>query len=224
MLLLFDLDGTLLTANGMGHTAVDHAVSQVLGREASSEGVSFSGKTDRQIFREVLKREADQDPNDELVRATSNAYEAYCAERMTSSTVDALAGSRALLDTLQSLETRMGLLTGNIESMAYRKLECAGLGGVLGFGAFGSDAEDRDALPAIAADRAAARYGARFSGPDVVVIGDTPRDIGCARAFGARAVAVSTGHYDADALAEHQPDVLYTALPTAADLLAALQE
>ena len=97
----------------------------------------------------------------------------------------------------------MGLLTGNLEPLGYGKIARIGLGPAeLPFGAFGSDAADRNALPAIAAQRASAALGREVTGADLVIIGDTPRDIACARAAGATAVAVATGRHGADELAE----------------------
>jgi phosphoglycolate phosphatase-like HAD superfamily hydrolase len=95
------------------------------------------------------------------------------------------------------------MLTGNLEPLAYAKVGRIGLGeSELPFGAFGSDDADRNALPAVAARRASERYGREVTTAELVVIGDTPRDIACARAAGSRVVAVTTGRYDARQLRE----------------------
>ena len=95
------------------------------------------------------------------------------------------------------------MLTGNLEPLAYRKIERIDLSAAeLPFGAFGSDHADRNTLPVIAAQRASERFGREVAHEELVIIGDTPRDIACARAVGAVAVAVATGYYSADDLRE----------------------
>ncbi len=102
----------------------------------------------------------------------------------------------------------LGLVTGNVQQGARLKLDHFGLWDAFEVGAFGSDDRGRDRLPAIAIDRAEAKTGCRFHGADVVVVGDTPADIQCARAVGATAVAVATGQPARETLAGCQPDML----------------
>src|SRR5690606_32166166 len=125
-------------------------------------------------------------------------------------------------DHLAGTDLPLGLLTGNLQPMAYLKLGRIGLGDFFPFGAFGSDHEDRNCLPEVALARAEAHTGRRYAGKDVVVIGDTPRDIECGNAVGAFTVAVATGHYDRDALASHAPDLLLDTLEGADRLLEAV--
>jgi phosphoglycolate phosphatase len=101
-------------------------------------------------------------------------------------------------------------VTGTAVGGARVKLQPTGLWPRFRLGAYGSDHADRRALPGVAAGRAQALMGRSFAGVDTVVIGDTPRDIDCARAFGATAVAVATGWHTPESLAEHQPDHLFT--------------
>ena len=221
---LFDLDGTLLTAHGAGRQAVESALSDALGRPVSSEGVSFSGKTDLQILREVLALQAlDGHDLDDLVRACGTAYEGLMLAAMCPGAASALPGAEAAVQAVADAGHRMGVLTGNIESCAYAKLDAAGLGGRFAWGAFGSDDEDRDRLPAHAARRYAAHYGEAVGADAFVLVGDTPRDIACARAAGAAVVAVATGRYSRDALAAHAPDLVLDSLEDARPLLAFLR-
>ena len=224
-LLLFDIDGTLLTANGTGRPAVEAALADLTGTEISTEGISFSGKTDPQILREVLAQ------NDVDGAWTNGRFsEAIEAFRQTMhrvfdpATVDALDGAQALVHRLaDEARAQLALLTGNLEEMAYLKVGAIGFDRAhFPFGAFGSDAEDRNALPAIALDRATSHAGRAFAGGEAVIIGDTPRDIECGRAAGCYTVAVATGRFDADALAEHEPDVLLTDLVDTDRALAAI--
>jgi phosphoglycolate phosphatase-like HAD superfamily hydrolase len=103
----------------------------------------------------------------------------------------------------------VGLLTGNVERGAVVKLRSSGLLPCFRIGAYGSDDADRRRLPAIARDRAAALTGRDFAFSDLVIIGDTPLDVDCARACGARAVAVATGQHSVDELAATRPDLLF---------------
>jgi phosphoglycolate phosphatase-like HAD superfamily hydrolase len=120
-------------------------------------------------------------------------------------------GIPSLLDALEArTDVLLGLLTGNVESGASLKLRAAGLDPArFRVGAFGSDHEDRPALPAIAQSRAAALLGRAVAGDAVVIIGDTPADVACGRGIGARAVAVATGHFTTTDLAAHDPHAVF---------------
>jgi phosphoglycolate phosphatase-like HAD superfamily hydrolase len=207
-LLLFDIDGTLLHANGTGRTAVEKALTDLCGRSISTDGVTFSGKTDPAIMREILEANG-LDPADTLVRDALDVYEETAHAAFDPDTVDALPGTTALLDRLAPRqEVHLGLLTGNIESMAYRKLNAVDFDHHFAFGAFGSDHSERHHLPPVAVARALAHTGHQFRGADVVIIGDTQHDIHCGRHVGALSVAVCTGRYARGELAAHEPDVL----------------
>ena len=209
-LLLFDIDGTLLHANGSGRRAVEDALSRLCGRRISTEDVSFSGKTDPQIMRDILRingLDPDQSPN--LVDDALSAYEETALRSLQPDDVELLPGVSALLERLaETAHVQLALLTGNIESMAYRKLEAVNLDGYFAFGAFGSDHADRNALPAVALRRALDHTGHAFAGPDTVIIGDTAHDITCGRSIDAFAIGVCTGRYSRTDLAPHNPDVL----------------
>jgi phosphoglycolate phosphatase-like HAD superfamily hydrolase len=117
---------------------------------------------------------------------------------------------RDLLDALEGHNVFVSsLLTGNVERLAEAKLRVAGIGDYFRVrGAFGSDAEDRNHLPAIAAERISAHLGRSLSPDRFVIVGDTPRDIACARYFGAPVVAVASGRHTVEELAEFAPDAL----------------
>ena len=207
-LLLFDIDGTLVRTNGSGRRAVENALSELVGRPVSTGGVGFSGKTDPQIMREVLGAN-DVTVSDELVQEAIDVYTQAASDAMHASDVTMLPGVADLLNVLHAHDdAHLGIVTGNVEHMAYRKLEAVEIDRFFGFGAFGSDHPDRNRLPPLAIDRAHAHTGIRFAAEHVVVIGDTGRDVECSRESGARAVAVCTGHYGRDDLAAHEPDAL----------------
>lgn len=209
-LLLFDIDGTLLTTHGLGRRVVVDALSAVCGRPITTDGVVFSGRTDPQILRDVLRGSGLDEPEAaSLLPHALAAYTEVLRERLRPHHVEVLPGVRALLDRLAEQETvRLGLLTGNAETTAYLKLEAAGLATHFPFGAFGSDHADRHRLPPVAVQRAQVHTGRAFSGKDVVIIGDTEHDLHCGRGIGAFAVGVCTGRYGREELLPHGPDVL----------------
>lgn len=207
-LLLFDVDGTLLKADGSGRAAIEQAVSSVTGTTASTDGVSFSGRTDPAIFRDVLRVNG-LPTRASLLEDVLDAYIEAALTTLQSSNVRRLAGSDALLSLLaRRSDVVLGLVTGNVEPIAYHKLQTVGLDGYFSLGAFGSDHADRSRLPPLAAQRAEEAVGRSFSPDQTVVIGDTPLDVDCARAAGARAVAVCTGGAARSELASVGPDLL----------------
>ncbi len=207
MLLLFDIDGTLVAGATDAHRDALHAaLREVHGVDASSvrRPLAPAGRTDGEIARSLLLSagvSAERiDDRADLVR------EACCREYVQRATEDlshtVLPGVRSLLEWLGSLDgVMLGLVTGNYECVARRKLTCAGIGAVFpsGVGGFGSDSEDRSALPSIARRRAGER-GRPYPRSQTIVIGDTPRDIACARADDLRCFAVATGPFAADEL------------------------
>ncbi|MEM1126259.1 MAG: HAD hydrolase-like protein [Bacteroidota bacterium] len=219
-LLLFDIDGTLLLTHGLGRRTIAGVLEDLTGRTATMEGIPFSGRTDLAILSDVLRINGIP-PTPEQIETLITSYEIAMTQALLRASLTRLPGTAVLLQTLAARpDVCLGLLTGNVEAMAYRKLEAVGLASFFAFGAFGGDHPERPMLPPIAMDRAAAHTGHRFAGPDVVIIGDTEHDIHCGRGVGARSVAVCTGGYTEQDLAAHEPDVL---LPDLADTEAFLE-
>jgi phosphoglycolate phosphatase-like HAD superfamily hydrolase len=208
-LVLFDIDGTLLSASGAGRRALDRAMRDVYGTSGPIESYDFRGGTDPQIIRDLLGRAGFEEPA--ILAGEAAVYRRY-AEVLEEEVgdgrgVSVYPGVRELVETLAARDdVLVGLLTGNIEVGARIKLRPTGLWPFFRLGAYGSDHADRTRLPQVAASRAERLVGRVFLGPDTVIIGDTPRDIGCARAFGARAIAVATGWHSLEDLAAHRPD------------------
>lgn len=224
-LLLFDIDGTILRTDGSGRRSVGHALRTHFGREYPFDAVSYSGKTDPQIFSEVMALGGlSPDESARELDAVIAHYETQMREELRPHNVTLLAGVAALLDRLAADDrVALALLTGNTEAMAYLKLAAVGLDHHFGFGAFGSDSGRRGDLPAIAVERAHGRLGRRFVGKDVLIIGDTEHDVTCGQEIGAYAVAVATGHYTRAMLEPHGPDLLLDSLEDADAFLAALE-
>jgi phosphoglycolate phosphatase len=209
VLLLFDIDGTLLLRAHVEHReALADAVREVWGvGDPGSDAVRAAGRTDGEIARRICLLGGVDAARfdacaDDFRAACARAYARRCPrdlrDRLAPGVPEALSALAARPGTVLSL------VTGNLEPIARLKLERAGLAGWFraGQGAFGSDAEDRTELPAIARRRAGALDGgAPYPRERTVVIGDTPRDIACARADGVRCVAVATGPYGAAQLA-----------------------
>ncbi len=207
MVLLFDIDGTLLQGHGVGRRAIEATLTDTFGRAFDTSSISFSGKTDRQIFRQILALAVEAGIEVDDPDAAHEQFATTYAERMHGALVDAhveaLPGALDLVRQLAGDGAELGLLTGNLEPLAYAKVGRIALGRAeFPFGAFGSDDEDRNALPAVAIERATAHLGRTVAPAEVVVIGDTPRDIACARAGGCVAVAVATGRFGASELAD----------------------
>jgi phosphoglycolate phosphatase-like HAD superfamily hydrolase len=224
-LVLFDVDGTLLTASGAGRRALDQALRDVYGTAGPIDAYDFRGGTDPQIVRDLLSLAGLDDrtigaSEDALYRRYQTLLEAEVGDGRG---VSVYPGVRDLVESLVGrADAVVGLLTGNIEAGARIKLRPTGLWPHFRLGAYGSDDGDRTRLPRIAAGRAEALLGRAFGGPDTVVIGDTPRDIGCARAFGARAIAVATGWHSVDDLAAHRPDHVFVDFSDREGALAAI--
>lgn len=211
MLVLFDIDGTLLIRASTEHArAVLAAIEDVWGVAVGEiPPVQAAGRTDIEIARQILAFHAVEGMAfDERLPAFREATEAHY-ERLVPEDLSAhvAPGADVTLAALAADEAvRLSLVTGNLEAVAHLKLASAGIGGYFarGQGGFGSDAEDRAALPGIARARAGAAWngGAAWPRERTVVVGDTPRDIACARADGVRVIAVPTGPYGAEDLRE----------------------
>ncbi|MBV9488963.1 MAG: HAD hydrolase-like protein [Verrucomicrobia bacterium] len=207
-LFLFDLDGTLLTTDGAGRAALKLASADVLGVDEDLNDIVVSGNTDSNICREILAKHrlpfAESTLNQLL-----GAYLARLVDQLKVKPGRVLPGVVALLEFIGRTTAAKGLLTGNLRRGADLKLRTHNLSRYFDFGAFGDDSFDRNNLGPIALGRAQARYKTRIVPADTYVIGDTPRDVACARAFDAKAVAVATGYYSMEELAETQPDFLW---------------
>jgi phosphoglycolate phosphatase-like HAD superfamily hydrolase len=212
-LLLFDIDGTLVDALGAGKAALGRAMLRVYGETGPIESFEFHGKTDPAIVRGLLRAAgwSDADIEDGFAATWSAYLEALDDElEQRDGSVKTFPGVEPLLRAVEA-DARFapGLVTGNMESGASLKLGAAGLDRRFRYGAFGSDSERRDDLPPIALDRAERAYGQSFDLGAAVIVGDTPDDIRCARANGARVLAVSTGRHTVQELREHGPDAVF---------------
>lgn len=212
-LVLFDIDGTLLWTDGAGRRAMEGALAEVFG-VAGDPAYRYDGKTDRQIAREQMRTAG---IDDATITARMDDVLALYVTRLEAdferdpAVARLCDGVLPLLDALEQQErVTLGLLTGNIEYGARRKLQAVGVAFERFLvNAFGSDHEERPQLPIVAQQRASAFFGAPMSGDRMVIIGDTPADIHCGRSIGVRAIGVATGRYSVEDLAAHSPAAVF---------------
>jgi len=205
-LLLWDIDGTLLNSSGAGVEALRLALHHVFAIDGSLQGIEFAGRTDRWIMRQIFTRFEVPATEANLQRLTAR-YAALLPQTLSERRVELLPGIPAILEEARSRgDVALGLLTGNLRCGAEAKLRSRDLWRFFPFGAFGDDSEDRNLLGPHALHRAHQHCGVNFAPQSIWVIGDTPHDVGCARACGARALAVATGQHKHDALRASRPD------------------
>jgi phosphoglycolate phosphatase-like HAD superfamily hydrolase len=213
-LVLFDIDGTLIHTGGVGVKAFARALESEFGRANGTERIKFGGRTDTSLVRELFGH-AGIEHTPEHVRRFFDAYVFWLDHLLTAS-----AGGGACAGVLQFLEDlrglpgppRLGLLTGNIRLGAEIKLRRYHLWHEFEMGGFGDDDEDRNGIARMARQRGAELVGDDLRGNEILVVGDTPRDIECGRAIEARVLAVGTGGSNLETLAQHQPDWLVPSL------------
>jgi phosphoglycolate phosphatase-like HAD superfamily hydrolase len=222
-LVLFDIDGTLITDGGAAREAFAAALADVYDFREQLRGYDFSGRTDPQIAHMVLHDAGFSDQ--EIDARAIDLWEHYVSAlaRNVDGRVRELPGIRPLLDALRNDERiTLGLLTGNIEPGARLKLGPPSLNDYFPFGAFGSDSARREELPPIAIERAAMFGGRRFAGRDVVIIGDSIWDIRCGVPHAAMTIAIASGKTSADKLRAENPDHFFESAEDLALLTAIL--
>ncbi len=209
-LVLFDIDGTLLSAGRAARESVLAALRRVYAWGGSADSHDFSGKTDPQIIRELIRETVGETRCESDLAAALDAYLEELTARLAPEAVVPKPGIPEILRRLAAEPSvTLALLTGNLERGARIKLEPPGFNGYFPFGAYGSDSADRYQLPEIAVARAEAQTGHRFAGKSVVIVGDSVHDVACGRSIGVRSVAVATGPTRPDRLAAEKPDALF---------------
>jgi phosphoglycolate phosphatase-like HAD superfamily hydrolase len=227
-IVLFDIDGTLLLSDGAGRRSMEAALTATFGR-AGPVGYRYGGKTDKLIVRETMRLEGFSDT--EIDAQMPLVLERYLAGLRAILAADGQQ-ARALpgvLDLLLAVEADgrlvLGLLTGNIIEGADAKLRAVRLDPArFRVGAYGSDHEDRPMLPPVALERASTLHGARVRGDQLVIIGDTPADMTCGIAVGARAIGVATGGFSGSELQEYSPCAVFDDLSATARVMEAIHD
>jgi len=207
-LLLFDIDGTLIHSGGAGVHALKSAFKERFGIDDDLRDIEIAGMTDSGIVVSILNKHKIPSTN-ENVSAFLDSYVHFLSLELPRRKGKLLPGVLELLERLKSRQHLvLALLTGNVSRGAQLKLEHYGVWHFFEFGAFADDHRDRNRLGPFARARAKEKHGREFSASEIDVIGDTPRDIACGKALGARTVAVATGTWNRDRLSEYHPDFL----------------
>jgi phosphoglycolate phosphatase-like HAD superfamily hydrolase len=228
--LLFDVDGTLISAGGAGRRAVERALARHFGprvspRPVGLRGMRLDGMTDRLIVRLVM--EALELPfDDPTCDRVLESYVEFLETEIHGPGYAVLPGVEDLLARLEARGAILGLCTGNVARGAHIKLRRGGLDRYFGFGdgdvnGFAHDGEEREKIVEAALRRASARLGRPLHPSEALVIGDTPRDVAAARASGVPVLAVATGRYSEAELARSGADHVLPSLagPGVTDLL-----
>ncbi len=205
---LWDIDGTLLASGGAGKAAMDAALAAEFGIHVPIVYSSMTGRTDRGIARDQFALHGIADTPENWERFIA-AYLRFLPQKLVECQGSVLPG---IVDTLIFLTTEtnvcVGLLTGNLPQGAQVKLGHFGLASYFAFGAYGDRHLLRNDVAREALQAVQQRCGKEAPLNRIFVVGDTPLDVACARAIGAQAVAVATGHYRLEELAATKPDVL----------------
>jgi len=207
MLCLFDIDGTLIDTRGAGMASLQAACRDVFGDDGPP--LDLAGSTDLGLLKKLgdhyLFDASDMDFANRFFETYHKHLEHHLhAEEYAGILID---GATVLIEALVcNGSAALGLLTGNTERGARLKVSRHGINHHFPFGAYGCDHADRNRLGPIALERAALHHGKKFDPANTWIIGDTPRDIACAKAAGARCLAVATGSFTAAELETHQPD------------------
>lgn len=222
-LILFDIDGTLVLTGGAGIRAMNRACEEVVGHPHALEGIPVAGRTDRIILTDVVTR-AGRTLDGQMLDRLRERYVANLREEIQlpgrTQSFESLGprggvkavmpGIRELLDILTERDdVFLGLLTGNFEAGARIKLEHFDLWRYFRCGAFGDDAADRNELVPFAVDRARICGLPELEPEHILVVGDTPHDIACARIASATAVGVATGGFTAAQLRESGAGIVF---------------
>lgn len=220
-LLLFDVDLTLVNSGGSGRRAMTQAFATLFNRSNGFDSVDFAGRTDPLILKDALAGNGLQwSPEKE-----ENFKETYF-NLLKTEIEKPHAGKKiepGIPEVLQALSAKedilLGLLTGNWKQGAQIKLAYFGILSHFKMGVFADDSENREALPHLAVQRCQEEFSTSFPPENVYVVGDTPLDVACARPLGAKSVAVATGFFSFDQLADSNPDYLFRDLSNYAEFL-----
>jgi phosphoglycolate phosphatase len=207
-LILWDIDGTILHSGGAGMKALESALQGVFGVSGSLVGIDFAGRTDPWIMKQIFSRFGIESTEQNFSNYV-NGYIAALPGILAQSNAKVLPGvAKILSHAAEHPSVVQGLLTGNLRRGAETKLGYHGLWNYFPIGAFADDSEVRNELGPHALRRARGHWGLEFPPDRIWIVGDTAHDIACARAFGARVLAVATGGSKASELAAHEPDAV----------------
>jgi phosphoglycolate phosphatase len=206
-LVLFDIDGTLIHTSGAGEKAFGRVFSNLFGIADGTERLKFAGRTDPSIVREFFVHNAIE-PSQENYERFFEAYVFMLDHMLQELPGGVHRGVWTWLHDLRTLPQKpaVGLLTGNVRLAGEIKLRRFNLWEQFDFGGFADDSMERNEIAAISKHRGEAFLKRKLDPKEVLVIGDTPLDVTCARHIGAKVIAVGTGIYRANDLQQFAPD------------------
>jgi phosphoglycolate phosphatase len=221
-LLLFDIDGTLIHSAGAGVHSLRRTLAERFQIDDDLADIEIAGMTDSSIVMSILNKHAIP-PSNENIAAFLDSYVHFLSQELPERDGKLLPGVVELLDKLKARpHLVLALLTGNVSRGAKLKLEHYGVWHFFEFGAFADDHHDRNQLGPFARARAREKHGHEFAADQIDVVGDTPRDIACGKAFGARTIAIATGSWPRSELAAHKPDFLFDDLSNVDEVIQTL--
>lgn len=209
ILVLFDIDNTLMKTPTSHRDAFFTAIKNIYGVNTGFAGLNPHGMTDRQIISEVLKINGveEQTIDEGMEKCLRDMAEIFIRNVVNENLV-ILEGVADLLKELHNRSVLMGLVTGNVEAIAWAKLKITGVSHYFKMGGFGSDDSSRANLVRLAVGRAVKDFGF-YSGGDVFLFGDTPKDVIAGKEAGVQTVAVATGIFSRGELSRSNPDYIY---------------
>ena len=213
MLVLFDIDGTMLSSEGVGVRSIEETCEKMFGKPCSLEGIPVGGRLDPLIWNDICEK-YEIENSQELHEAFRASYTKVLLKNIVTIQVKTLPGVQQLVDGLHAMEhVTLGLVTGNYEETGKMKVEQAGFdSSIFAANAWGTDGKVRNDLPPVAI----AKYG---EGGPVVLIGDTIHDVTSGKSSGCKVIAVCTGSHDRATLAASDPDLLLGDLSETAAVL-----
>ena len=212
---LFDVDGTIIPtgSNQVHQQAFEHAIKEIYKIEIKYEIGRNAGRVDKQVLKLLLlEQKLSLNEIDSSLYKAIKAMEEYFTLNLDKVDIKLLPGVKELLVKLKEKGCPVGLLTGNIEPIGWSKMEKLGIRDLFDFGAFGNLAERRVDLIDVAVKRAEDIFGKKFNKTDFVIIGDTPRDIECAKLGGIQCIAVATGNFSLEELKKCGADLVVKSL------------
>jgi len=213
-LVLFDIDGTLLySTSPLLRGRFSYAMEKVYGETHPIDWESIEGHTDTTVFLSTLTKKGFT--REQIIEKLPEAFEVtfeHFSQNVTEAYKETiLPGAKEILTFLNS-RVHLGVLTGNYEKIAWHKLELVGLRDFFSFGLFGHEAEDRNSLAKLVLGKAKLHFHKDFLSKNIIFVGDTPKDIACAREIDAKVIAVTTGKYAKKELEQLKPDLLVSNL------------
>lgn len=222
-LVLFDIDGTLIS-RGSGHDEIfDLAIEQVAGKPIDIHDFNVDGCTDFSISKIILRSLGfSEEKISELAPKIIERETELFLEAVKNDPIKPAYGAKKLLQVLTQKNCRIGLVTGNPKKVAFGKVESAGIAEFFSFGGFGGTVMERQELIQMALDEVKEKFGEEYLGKDIVVFGDTAKDIESVKPFNAKVIAVLTGVFSKEDLEPSNPDYIFNDLTNTEKILKAI--